>query len=82
MTVHSVHPDTHTHGLADDCERCAEHAEHPEESLDTDHFIELVMRVRSRQGARSENERKAMERIRIGLQVVDRLASERIGAKS
>lgn len=34
MAMHSLHPDTHTHGLADDCERCAEHAEHPIQSLD------------------------------------------------
>lgn len=34
MTMHSLHPDTHTHGLADDCPRCVEHAEHPIQSLD------------------------------------------------
>ncbi len=27
--MHSDHPDTHTHGLDDSCERCAEHAQHP-----------------------------------------------------
>jgi hypothetical protein len=35
VTIHSIHPDTHTHGLADECERCAEHAQHPIQSLDT-----------------------------------------------
>lgn len=34
MTVHTYHEDTHTHGLADDCPRCQEHAQHPESSLD------------------------------------------------
>lgn len=34
MSAHSPHPDSHEFGLADDCERCAEHAEHPERGLD------------------------------------------------
>ncbi len=34
MTVHAVHPDTHEHGLADDCDRCAELAADPVRTLD------------------------------------------------
>ena len=34
MTIHTYHPDSHTHGLHPDCPRCQEHAEHPHESLD------------------------------------------------
>ena len=34
MTAHSFHPEIHTHGLADECERCQELAEHPEKLLD------------------------------------------------
>lgn len=42
MTTHSVHPDSHTHGLADDCPRCQEHAEHPERGLDRDNIRRLL----------------------------------------
>lgn len=42
MTMRSIHPDTHTHGLADDCERCAEHAEHPIQSLDTENLRRIM----------------------------------------
>lgn len=41
MTIHSYHEDTHTHGLADDCERCQELAEHPESSLDEENTRRL-----------------------------------------
>jgi len=34
MTVHSIHPDTHTHGLYPGCPRCEEHAARPEVGLD------------------------------------------------
>jgi hypothetical protein len=37
MPSHSVHEDTHTHGLADDCGRCAELASRPWE-LDDDNL--------------------------------------------
>lgn len=32
--MHRPHPDVHTHGLADDCEDCAAHAENPIRELD------------------------------------------------
>jgi hypothetical protein len=44
MTMHSIHPDTHEHGLADDCERCAEHAQHPIQSLDQEN-LRRIMRL-------------------------------------
>jgi len=44
MTAHSPHPDSHTHGLADDCPRCQEHAEHPARSLDRDNIKRLLTR--------------------------------------
>lgn len=42
MTMHSIHPDTHTHGLADDCERCAEHAADPLRGLDDENLTRLI----------------------------------------
>lgn len=42
MTMHSFHPDTHEHGLADDCPRCAEHAAHPIQSLDHENLRRIM----------------------------------------
>lgn len=42
MTTHSPHPDSHTHGLADGCPRCQEHAEHPERGLARDNIRRLL----------------------------------------
>ena len=42
---HTIHPDSHEHGLADDCPRCAEHAEHPLTSLDARNLRTLVERT-------------------------------------
>ena len=42
MAADSSHPDSHTHGLADDCPRCAEHAEHPIQSLDERNLARLM----------------------------------------
>jgi len=42
MTSHTLHEDSHTHGLADDCPRCREHAEHPEASLDRTNTARLL----------------------------------------
>lgn len=42
MASHGPHPDSHTHGLADGCPRCQEHAEHPERGLDRDNIRRLL----------------------------------------
>lgn len=42
MTMHSLHPDSHEHGLADDCPRCAEHAEHPIRTLDRENLRRIM----------------------------------------
>lgn len=42
MTIHTIHPDSHEHGLADDCPRCAEHAEHPIQSLDHENLGRIM----------------------------------------
>lgn len=65
MPSHTYHLDTHEHGLADECPRCNEHAEHPFESLDTRNLRNLVSRVEQDLGARSANEAKAMEEIQL-----------------
>ena len=42
MTIHTIHEDSHTHGLADDCPRCAEHAEDPVSTLDGINLLRIV----------------------------------------
>lgn len=41
MTVHSYHPPSHTHGLDDDCERCAQLARNPG-ALDSENRARLL----------------------------------------
>lgn len=60
MTVHSYHGDTHTEGLVDNCERCAEHAENPFGGLDDRNLMALLKRNQSRDEPRSFNEACAM----------------------
>lgn len=67
MTVHSYHPDSHTHGLADGCPRCAEHAAHPAASLDGENLRALAERIAEGLVPRSENERRAMENLSRGI---------------
>ena len=42
MTTHSLHEDSHTHGLADDCLRCQEHLERPDLTLDRRNIARLL----------------------------------------
>jgi hypothetical protein len=65
MSSHNHAPAIKEHGLQDDCPRCAEHAEHPERSLDEPNLRALVERTQSwiRDGEsypRSETEAVAM----------------------
>ena len=63
VTTHTWHADVHACGLADDCPRCAEHAEHPLQSLDTAMVNELLRRVNLGLRPRSDNEAIAMRRL-------------------
>lgn len=65
MSTHTVHPDSHEHGLADGCPRCYEHSLQPIESLDEENLRKLTWRVREGADARSENERTAMNVIEL-----------------
>jgi hypothetical protein len=84
VPAHIAHPSTHTHGLADGCLRCGEHAEHPFDSLDDDNLADLVARTKRWMAddpeavARSKNEQKAMTRVADALQ--QRAILERIEA--
>ena len=60
MSTHTIHPDTHEHGLADGCPRCAEHAERPLDGLDQKNIASLIARVRGHEEPRSANEYRAM----------------------
>lgn len=66
MTVHAYHPDTHTHGLADDCPRCLEHARHPLNSLDLENLAALRLRLNDDLAARSDTEALAMVNLSEG----------------
>jgi hypothetical protein len=77
VTVHAPHPDTHTHGLADGCARCAEHAEHPFHSLDNRNlrgFLRHALLVREYKAVwRSDLDRKVGERLLEAYDYGDRL---------
>lgn len=87
MTVHSVHTPVSTHGLADDCPRCAEHAVEPFAYLDDESLKALVDRtvawMRNEEFPRSKTETAAMRvvetaivRMRMMLRVSPALAEE------
>lgn len=64
---HTIHDEIETHGLADDCERCEEHAQHPLRTLDTPNLRALMERVEQKQEGRSENEKTAMANVRAAM---------------
>jgi hypothetical protein len=78
MSSHSIHPDSHTNGLADDCPRCAEHA-NDLLGLDLRNLWALYeRRVAVERGDpgvyyRSANESKAAYNLGIALMVANRL---------
>ena len=63
MASHSLHPDSHAHGLADGCPRCDEHAKDPLAGLDNENIGVLAKRIALGWTPRSTNERKAMENL-------------------
>lgn len=83
MPTHTHHPPIGTHGLADSCLRCEEHADHPFDSLDDDNLTDLVERTKRWMAdetenalARSKAEQKAMTRVSEALQqreILDRI---------
>jgi hypothetical protein len=73
-TTHTVHEDVHTHGLADGCPRCVQHAENPLRDLDDTVVRSLMLRVINGEEPRSENERIAMFEVKLALQQACRLA--------
>jgi hypothetical protein len=81
MTVHSYHPDTHEHGLADGCERCAELAADPFAGLDDENLRLLagraVLWMRDEVYPRSQNEALALRAVERALTAARRL--ERAG---
>lgn len=75
MSTHTFHPDTHEFGLADNCPRCAEHAEHPLESLDKTNVQALIVRVNHELPARGANEARAMCVIETAMRHADLLGA-------
>ena len=72
--AHILHPDIHESGLADDCPRCAEHADHPE-GLDVACRRDLRSRIEAGAYPRSEYERRAMRNL---MTVKDRFYGPRL----
>lgn len=76
MSAHIIHESIETHGLADDCPRCREHADSIL-TLDNENLEALVRRTRQwRQGAaapRSTNELRAMRQIDRHLTILNRI---------
>ena len=74
MSTHRPHPDSHDFGLADDCERCAEHAANPTATLDGANLRKLVFRATDPSlPARSENEATAIANLTGALDAVGRM---------
>ena len=74
VSTHTLHPDSHSHGLADDCPRCAEHAEHPLDSLDLENQRNLLARINLEWAPRSENEARAMANLERAMRDAGRLS--------
>jgi hypothetical protein len=76
-----VHPSIRDHGLADDCPRCAEHAEDPVACLDDGNLRDLIYRtmrwMRDEDLARSATELVAMRKLER--HVVTARAMHRLG---
>jgi len=75
MVAHTKHPDSHSHGLADWCPRCDEHAEHPFDSLDDENLKTLILKVRLNDEPRSRNEADAMYYIGKAMRISDKIRS-------
>jgi hypothetical protein len=73
MATHYHKEDILTDGLQDDCERCAQHAAHPVDSLDDKMLMILYERVRDNEVARTDNEAIAMRNLREVLRAALRL---------
>lgn len=77
MAVHSQHPTTHEHGLADDCPRCAQHAAEPFIGLDDANLAALVERtvawMRDEEFPRSDVEAQAMSVVETAIVQARRL---------
>jgi len=63
VSAHTVHQDTHSFGLADECPRCEEHASYPLASLDDENLEQLFQRLDAAQEPRSTNEARAMQQL-------------------
>ena len=75
MASHTLHPDTHTDGLADGCPRCDQHAVHPLESLDETNITALKLRVLDNLPPRSDNERLAMRKVKAAIEAAPHIVS-------
>lgn len=85
MSVHSLHADTHEHGLADDCDRCTELAKDPFRNLDETNLRNLYARTTRWMNddphdalPRSENELTAMrvmEQAILRARLLDRIST-------
>jgi hypothetical protein len=67
LSTHRIHDPIETHGLADECERCKEHAEHPLRDLDSGNLSDLLTRIINKEKPRSSTEDVAMYHVKVAL---------------
>lgn len=70
--THSNHPDIHTVGLRDDCERCEDLSNSPFEALDDELLRALAIRLANGEAGRSLAENDAMAHIQYVLDAAKR----------
>ena len=64
--THVAHPDVHTHGLADNCDRCAQIAERPTANADSVVLANIRLRLTGDALPRTEAEARAVVRYSQG----------------
>lgn len=74
-TTHTIHEDISSHGLADGCPRCEEHAEQPIRDLDRSNLCDLVsMAVDRSIRPRSGTEERAVATVLNAMEQFGRIA--------
>ena len=69
MSTHTIHEDIQSHGLADGCPRCEEHAEHPVRDLDRDNLRDLIsLAVDNSIQPRSNCEARAVANVKTAME--------------
>lgn len=71
--IHTLHPDSHVAGLADECPACDENADHPWDKLDDHNLHQLISMIVLDKTPRSTNESVALYTVKKAWVVLGRL---------